>query len=80
MASNDLGVSGVRDVVDVPKHWRSYKMTVGFYHVSYSGTCLAGLCLPPGWEGLSPSSQAGIVLLSPSQPLSLAVPLHWLLS
>lgn len=25
MASNDLGVSGLRDTIDVPKHWRSYK-------------------------------------------------------
>lgn len=48
--------------------------------VSYSGTCLAGPCPPPGWEDRSPSPQAGVDSLSSSQSLSPAVPLHWLLS
>lgn len=46
-------------------------MTVGFCHIaSCSGTCLTGLCLPPGWKCVFPSPQAGVVLLSPSQPIA----------
>lgn len=71
----DPGISRVKRCSRCPhaleKLDNSTERTVGFCHVdSCPGTCLAG-CPPPGGEGLSPSPQAELVLLSPSPHLLL---------
>lgn len=61
------GISGIRDVMYVPEHWRSYtiplRLNVGFCHVDSCSETYLARCLLPGREGPSiPISRASCFL------------------
>ena len=71
MTSNDLGVSGMRDVIHVSKHWRSYKLTVGFLSVILGPVKQVCVCLLAGSTALHPHKQGLTRCLPPSPCLLL---------